>query len=137
MYLSEPPRRGRHYHINLVCLSPLFLFYPLACVSCVSVLSLDSAIALVETWTRCPPRASSLITPHQFLSILSWTTHPSRSRYLSYSIIKEEKKVPNLCVRIAKFDIEPIIIFLQSRSGRSITAVLNYLHVASINEKFP
>src|SRR5260370_40038425 len=64
----------RHlFHINLT-VSCLFSSYSLACVSA------PSSTRHLRLWNRRPHRASSLI----FLISLSWTTHPSRSRYLCY-----------------------------------------------------
>src|SRR5216684_4738117 len=86
MYLSKPPRRGRHYnrhyhhyhHISFIpiyqCLSSSLLLF---CVR--SHPLVDSALALVE-----PLSTSSLISYHITsisLIILSLTTNPSRSRY--------------------------------------------------------
>ncbi len=55
------------FPINLsVCL--FLFFYPPACISVLS------SSRRLRSWTRCPHRASFLITPHLLSSILSWAT---------------------------------------------------------------
>jgi hypothetical protein len=80
MYLSLLVEDGvRSSFLSIYqCVFPL-LFYPPVCIS---VLSLTRHLC---SWTRCPHCASFLITPLLFPSILSWTTNPSRSHYLSYN----------------------------------------------------